>query len=68
MVWADLQEHDVRENQLHSIAQVFGHTIVTIPENHENRIYGLDCQRYFYLDLNAGGIYDLDSGRSVPTV
>lgn len=68
MVWADLQEQGVQENQLQSLVQVFGHTMVTTPFNYENRIYGLDCQRSFYLDLNDGGIYDLDSEKLVPTV
>lgn len=58
LVWADVQEQCAAENQIPSVIQVFGHTMVSAPVNLYNRIYCLDCQRPFYLDLDKGGIYE----------
>ena len=60
-IWADLQEQGELYNQLQSSIQVFGHTMVHEAFNYDNRVYGLDCQECFYLDLEKGGIYALDS-------
>ena len=60
-IWADLQEQGELYNQLQSSIQVFGHTMVLEAFNYDNRVYGLDCQECFYLDLEKGGIYALDS-------
>lgn len=65
-IGADLQEQSEFYNQMESAIQVFGHTMVLEAFNYENRIYGLDCQECFYLDLEKGGIYALDSGKPVP--
>lgn len=65
-IWADLQEQSEYYNQMESAIQVFGHTMVLEAFNYDNRIYGLDCQECFYLDLVKGGIYSLDSGKPVP--
>ena len=60
-IWADLQEQGELYNQLQSSIQVFGHTMVLEAFNYDNHVYGLDCQECFYLDLEKGGIYALDS-------
>lgn len=65
-VWADLQEQSEFYNQMESAIQVFGHTMVFEPFNYENRIYALDCQECFYLDLDNGGIYSLDNQTLIP--
>ena len=57
MIWADLSEQKVMENQLPAI-QVFGHTMVTQPINWDNRIYCLDCGAYFAMNQTTGRIYD----------
>ena len=60
-IWADLQEQGELYNQLQSSIQVFGHTMVLEAFNYDNRVYGLDCQECFYLDLERGGIYSLET-------
>jgi hypothetical protein len=65
-VWADLQEQGELSNQLTSVVQVFGHTMVSRPFNYGNRIFCLDCRRCFRLDLESGDILDLNSGEPVP--
>lgn len=57
-VWADVQEQCIAENQIPGVIQIFGHTMVNAPVNLYNRIYCLDCQRPFYLDLEKGGLYE----------
>ena len=66
LIWADLMEQGELDNQLPSTVQVFGHTIVLEGYNYDNRIYGLDCQECFYLDLEEGSIHSLDNGCLVP--
>ena len=66
LIWADLMEQGELDNQLPSTVQVFGHTIVLEGYNYDNRIYGLDCQECFYLDLEEGSIHSLDNGCQVP--
>ena len=67
-IWADLLEQGELYNQLRSSIQVFGHTMVLEAFNYDNRVYDLDCQECFYLDLEKGGIYALETGkRIVPT-
>ena len=68
MVWADLAEHGLVDNQLYSIVQVFGHTMIPMPFNFDDRIYCLDCQRCFYLDLENGGICDLETDALIPAI
>ena len=58
MIWADVQEQGYEENQLPGVIQVFGHTLLRLPFNYENRIYCLDCRRSFFLDYEDGQIYD----------
>ena len=65
-IWADLQEQGEYYNQLESAIQVFGHTMVLEAFNYENRVFGLDCQECFYLDLEKGGIYSLETGKPIP--
>lgn len=65
VIWADLMEQGELENQIPSIVQVFGHTMVREPFNYDNRIYCLDCQKCFYLDLENGGIYSLEDKFSI---
>ena len=65
-IWADLQEQSEFYNQMESTIQVFGHTMVLEAFNYENRIYGLDCQECFYLDLEKGGIYSLENNTLIP--
>lgn len=64
-ILADLQEQGELYNQLHSSIQVFGHTMVFEAFNYDNRVYGLDCQVCFYLDLEKGGIYALESKKLI---
>lgn len=64
-IWADLQEQGELYNQLQSSIQVFGHTMVLEAFNYDNRVYGLDCQECFYLDLEQGGIYSLESKKLI---
>lgn len=64
-IWADLQEQGEYYNQLESAIQVFGHTMVPEAFNYDNRVYALDCQECFYLDLEKGGIYALDNGNMI---
>jgi hypothetical protein len=66
LIWADLLEQENPENQLPSTVQVFGHTMVLEAFNYENRIYGLDCQECFYLDLETGAVCSLDTGTPIP--
>lgn len=65
-IWDDLQEQSELYNQMESAIQVFGHTMVWEAFNYENRIYGLDCQECFYLDLEQGGIYSFDNPVLIP--
>lgn len=65
-IWADLLEQGEYYNQLESAVQVFGHTMVLEAFNYENRVFGLDCQECFYLDLEKGGIYSLETGNPIP--
>lgn len=65
-IWADLLEQGEYYNQLESAAQVFGHTMVLEAFIYENRVFGLDCQECFYLDLEKGGIYSLETGNPIP--
>ena len=58
MVWADIHEQSDIDNQFPGVVQVFGHTMMGLPFNYENRIYCLDCRRPFYLDFEDGQIYD----------
>ena len=56
-VWADVCEHLVELNRLPgNVVQVFGHTKMTEPLNIDGKIYCLDCQRCFTLDLETGVI------------
>ena len=57
MVWADVHEQS-EDNQFPGVIQVFGHTLMGLPFNYDNRIYCLDCRRPFYLDFEDGQIYD----------
>ena len=67
-IWADLLEQGELYNQLQSSIQVFGHTMVLEAFNYDDRVYDLDCQECFYLDLEKGGIYALETGmRIIPT-
>lgn len=66
-IWADLQEQGEYYNQLESAIQVFGHTMVLEAFNYEDRVFGLDCQECFYLDLMNGGIHSLETGQIVTT-
>ena len=66
IIWADMMEQGEPENQIPSIIQVFGHTMVSEAFNYENRIYGLDCQECFYLDMEKGGIYSLEDKILIP--
>lgn len=65
-IWADLQEQGEYYNQLESAIQIFGHTMVLEAFNYDNRVYGLDCQECFYLDLEHGGIYSLATETLIP--
>ena len=65
VIWADLMEQEEPENQIPSIVQVFGHTMVPKAFNYDNRIYCLDCQECFYLDLDNGGIYSLEDNSPI---
>ena len=58
MVWADIHEQSDESNQFPGVVQVFGHTLMGVPFNFENRIYCLDCRRAFFLDYEDGRIYD----------
>ena len=58
MVWADINEQSDIDNQFPGVIQVFGHTLLGLPFNYENRIYCLDCRRSFFLDYEDGQIYD----------
>lgn len=65
-IWADLMEQSELYNQLETAIQVIGHTMVLEAFNYDNRVYGLDCQESFYLDLEVGGIYSLETGKPIP--
>ena len=67
-IWADKKEHLRATNQLLDTVQVFGHTMVLEAFNYMNRIFCLDCQECFYLDLGKGGIYSLSKGKPIPDV
>lgn len=58
-IWADAREHFDEENNFACIIQIFGHTMMSEPINYDNRIFCLDCQECFYLDLENGGIFFL---------
>ena len=54
-VWADAREPLVEFNRLPgNVVQVFGHTKMKEPLNIDGKIYCLDCQRCFTLDLEKG--------------
>ena len=65
-IWADLLEQGEYYNQIESAIQVFGHTMVLEAFNYENRVYALDCQECFYLDLEQGGILSVKEGTAIP--
>ena len=58
MIWADIHEQSALENQFPGVIQVFGHSLLGLPFNYDDRIYCLDCRRAFFLDYEDGRIYD----------
>ena len=68
MVWADIQEQSILENQFPGVIQVFGHTLMGLPFNYKDRIYCLDCRRSFCLNYEDGQIYDCREERLVGPV
>ena len=68
MIWADVQEQGYAVNQFPDVVQVFGHTLIGGPFNYEDRVYCLDCKRYFYLDYKDGKIYDSLDGKPVKAI
>ena len=60
MIWADVEEHLMEQNQYPDIVQVFGHSMVGKPLNIEDRIYCLDCSQAFVLNRVTGRITNLD--------
>ena len=60
MIWADVEEHLMEQNQYPDIVQVFGHSMVGKPLNIEDRVYCLDCSKAFILDRVTGQITNLD--------
>ena len=65
MIWADAQEQLTTANVMMDIVQIFGHTSLSHPINIQNKIYCLDCERAFYLNLTNGMVYDLTTGEIV---
>ena len=59
MVWADLRDHLIEDNNIPGIVQVFGHTQMEMPVNYQDKFYCLDCRQAFCLDLEDGQIYEL---------
>ena len=68
MIWADIHEQSDPDNQFPGVIQVFGHTLLGLPFNYEDRIYCLDCRRSFFLDCGDGRIYDYRDGMLVGPV
>lgn len=57
-IWSDVREHIynylTKTDEIKNTVQVFGHTqLQNNPINLENRMYCLDCRRYFYIDAEG---------------
>ena len=68
MIWADVEEHLMEQNQYPDIVQVFGHSMIGKPLNFKNRIFCLDCSRAFVLDRMNGRITSLDGVPILDTI